>query len=1166
MIRKITAILIALSIVLAMVPLNCVYAISHALDYEMRDKVIEFTLSDGTLYYTNTIRYPYFKGNSSVERSINQRYAELIQACEENDTDFQSEYDEMIKSGHTPKLPFFEDFIVESVFNQRGALSIKEVYQFWTGGAHVYRYETGLNYDLSTQQALSCTDILNGTNDQIISVLAPLLEEAFGSDIDYRIPQLMTATPFTLTEEGLCFYYNVGDAVPRLEITVPYTASDTYVIDVEKLVNSAPQPTNPTVQTDSVINAINSLLVGIDYCPAESDVSKWSDEAITSVIYAKLKEPPYKYDEESYLKKLGITRTYSNHYCHIDLEPVQRLVKEAFGLEFPLDVYQDRIFVSGNKLVLSEAIGESETLSVQNYHQIGDTIVAVGAAVHNYNGYSDFQGYFQAVLKECPDSVYGYQLKSIEPIEANQSLDHLAADASSVLVEPTVVHGAENVLDGNLSTVWSEGVEGVGRNEWIKIQTQDGSKMHICAIDFALGYQKSPQHQSKNGWPVDILIECEGNYTQKLEFYAPNDCQLLDVPVSTSWIKFTILDAKPGSHYKDTCISEIRLLGVEPEPYFEKYLQEHPDAGKSGNGLAVFSDYTNLSIRKGSDITFRAGIMEDGALTADSSGISFHVEDTSILQVSDTGTKDNSRYVKLVGLAAGTTTVIFTDSATGHFVSVPVTVYENSYLSYTLSSVPTLNIEKYPTNIYNSNGLYMDSYQFSVRDDQSAVVSFDIYNSNYSYCAVEVFDENGVLQNVVLVDKMTSGITSIKTAVWDNVNYMVRDIWQGDLITYRQESGFSKKTSVTVEIPKNGYLRISTDPEKSAVVGLVNYADLLLSLLEMSGEIKDFDMNSMEFSEKLTAKIVNDKLFAELVSDSGKYTGNLWKNIAKESLLSSQTMGNFIDTAIKNLNELDLSSVIMETASECGWSLGEKVFTDLSGPFGVALEVMFAFGKAENIVIQHHDLTQSAGVGSIYIQNQGGGFRACQQIRVESDDPFSSDTALQTYTVTLDSALLETIRNANPDIYSTIINGTTHTYNISLIKDGMETQPNGNVTVYIPIPENLKPFIYGGDITQKMIKLYRVEANGNLAEMDVETKGDCFVFVTDHFSLYTIVGCRSEAQTTPETNKMQKVKPVNYPASENGGSVTGIIIGVTVAFVVIVGIGAVILIKKKRPK
>lgn len=68
-------------------------------------------------------------------------------------------------------------------------------------------------------------------------------------------------------------------------------------------------------------------------------------------------------------------------------------------------------------------------------------------------------------------------------------------------------------------------------------------------------------------------------------------------------------------------------------------------------------------------------------------------------------------------------------------------------------------------------------------------------------------------------------------------------------------------------------------------------------------------------------------------------------------------------------------------------------------------------------------------------------------------------------------------------------------FDISLVKDGTQVQPNGEVTVKIPVPE-------GMDAT--LLKVYREEANGTFTDMNAYFANGYMVFTTDHFSKYII--------------------------------------------------------------
>ena len=77
-------------------------------------------------------------------------------------------------------------------------------------------------------------------------------------------------------------------------------------------------------------------------------------------------------------------------------------------------------------------------------------------------------------------------------------------------------------------------------------------------------------------------------------------------------------------------------------------------------------------------------------------------------------------------------------------------------------------------------------------------------------------------------------------------------------------------------------------------------------------------------------------------------------------------------------------------------------------------------------------------------------------------------------------------------------------YDIHLVdSQNAVIQPNGNVTVKIPIPE-------GFDASQ--IKVFYIGANGTATDMNATVEGGFVIFTTDHFSNYVVVD-----MTAPET-------------------------------------------------
>ena len=76
------------------------------------------------------------------------------------------------------------------------------------------------------------------------------------------------------------------------------------------------------------------------------------------------------------------------------------------------------------------------------------------------------------------------------------------------------------------------------------------------------------------------------------------------------------------------------------------------------------------------------------------------------------------------------------------------------------------------------------------------------------------------------------------------------------------------------------------------------------------------------------------------------------------------------------------------------------------------------------------------------------------------------------------------------------VNGSVQSaYDISLKKDGEEVQPEEAVTVRLP---------FAGEYDEN-VKVYRVEADGSLTDMNAEYVDGDLIFTTDHFSLYIVV-------------------------------------------------------------
>ena len=601
--------------------------------------------------------------------------------------------------------------------------------------------------------------------------------------------------------------------------------------------------------------------------------------------------------------------------------------------------------------------------------------------------------------------------------------------------------------------------------------------------------------------------------------------------------------------------------------------------------LIVLSDIPSMNIEIGDTITLSAGVRIDQTTFDNAKGITYQLADGSNLDVVNSGTEDGLFFVEFRGTYEGTTYVTFHDSISGQKVTVAITVSENSYYTYNVADVPEQYIEEFPTNIYNFNGLYIDNYQYKVKSYEDPVtgaknymdahVTFDAYNANYTYAIAEIYNYSGELINAVLINKRKDFNTSIYGVLGEGTAAFVKGIRTGELSTYRNEHN-SACTQVELDIPSNGYVKITSDPLESDVLAIVNCVDMFLTIKSLAGELKGqdyYDFLDSDFAEVFTEKLIADTSLAHLKKDGAKVFEKLFIDMGKELVITPKTVGGFADTLSKQLTEADLMDVVKDSLLASGIDMGENIFIEMFGLAGDAMETIFMLSKVSTVALTYNDLAMSTQSGAVRISNQGGGSRSAMGVQVratETYDTFVSNVVLQTYKVELDEDLLTLVKNADEESYELLTSGISHTYEISLMQNGKSVQHDGKVMVYIPIPENIRSLSIQGNV-----KVYRVEEDGTLTDMDAVVEDDSIVFTTDHFSLYTVVGYESketvdssavdvnsekddsDAQSTPDdphddiTNKTKEGPP----------AITVILVAVLV--LAVCGILIVFVIKKR---
>lgn len=97
----------------------------------------------------------------------------------------------------------------------------------------------------------------------------------------------------------------------------------------------------------------------------------------------------------------------------------------------------------------------------------------------------------------------------------------------------------------------------------------------------------------------------------------------------------------------------------------------------------------------------------------------------------------------------------------------------------------------------------------------------------------------------------------------------------------------------------------------------------------------------------------------------------------------------------------------------------------------------------------------------------------------------------------------DTMKLFEKNVQKTTVNKEiVHIYDISLLLDGEEIQPNGNVKITIPLDDEMKEYVD--------LKVVYISDTGEVIEVESEITDNGISFITNHFSYYAVVGTPKE--------------------------------------------------------
>ena len=173
-----------------------------------------------------------------------------------------------------------------------------------------------------------------------------------------------------------------------------------------------------------------------------------------------------------------------------------------------------------------------------------------------------------------------------------------------------------------------------------------------------------------------------------------------------------------------------------------------------------------------------------------------------------------------------------------------------------------------------------------------------------------------------------------------------------------------------------------------------------------------------------------------------------------------------------------------------------------------------------NVTIYGHE----PSTAKTFAEANGIPFKNLGEIKeevVDNSTGVKAEYGIDVFAEDADMIITEGSKNANI-IFSDKF-GKYTSYDISFVVDGEKVQPNGTVTIKIPLPDSYNA---------NSVKVFYVDDNGNKTKLDSKIENGYIVFETDHFSEYVIVDESSKIEEPVEPDDTDEPEVSDEPSND----------------------------------
>lgn len=497
----------------------------------------------------------------------------------------------------------------------------------------------------------------------------------------------------------------------------------------------------------------------------------------------------------------------------------------------------------------------------------------------------------------------------------------------------------------------------------------------------------------------------------------------------------------------------------------------------------------------------------DGSEAPDLKGFYALPSDESVVTVSSDGWHEEyGQHFVVSAKKLGTTTISFgMTEPEARSLTMGLTVVPEKAV-YRFDNVPEKEYEEGKvTNFYNYNGMVINDFKYVPHKDAAGnvknyTVTMTAYNSLSLYGAVTTYDADGTLEDFAIIDKLGT----MPSGFIDSLEELVHET--GDIFylfgndSYYSGESITQESTISVEVPAGGYLVISNNTSS----GLPALANLVGLTLETTSSVVDFGTGVGDLADETKQKIIMNVINDVVVDKATETLLNSATQEFKDPNWTIENYGEGIQAYMDQLTKVGinfmeaLSNEVLSVTGVAG--ITESVLLEFIPISGNIINFLYdTLGVMDQIVawtaFMNSAKTFSDGI-FIYSPSPFGdnNYSVSNGVRVTTSAE-DRDAQVHAYLVVNDNEVSIPDNALPEEIYQV---GTYEVYNISMYKDGVETQPNREVSVQIPLSDEMKL------VDPEHIQVYHLNDDGSVHNMNATVTDGYAVFSTDSFSYYIL--------------------------------------------------------------